>query len=181
MSKLDKYLVEQETEEFLKEAMAICKIKLNNIPYLSATDKEDAVQVALMKVDRARSTFDKSKGKAVTYFSRVIDNAINTYSRYLINHSPLTKALEISDEYDEDNGCYKVSVFDDVTSYNVSDIIIDFMMNSGLTEKEKEIFDMRYKGFDFVEIAKHFECSKARISQIWKGILTKYNSRQEAV
>ena len=181
MNKLDKYLIEKETEEFLKEAMSICKIKLNNIPYLSATDKEDATQVALMKVDLAMSTFDSSKGKAITYFSRVIDNAIHTYTRYVIKHSPLINALEISDEFDEDNEGYKVSVCDDTTTYEVSDLIIDFMSNSGLTEKEKRIFDMRYKGFDFVEIARYFGCSKARISQIWKGIINKYHSRQEAI
>jgi RNA polymerase sporulation-specific sigma factor len=181
MTKLDKHLAEKETEEFLKEAMEICKIKLKKIPYLSDTDKEDAAQVAIIKVDRAMGTFDSSKGKAITYFSRVIDNAIHAYTRYLINHSPLINALEISDEFDEDSEGYRVSVCDDTTTYSVSDTIIDFMLNSGLTEKEKKIFDMRYKGFDFVEIAKYFGCSKARISQIWKGIIIKYNAKQEAI
>lgn len=181
MTKLDKHLAEKETEEFLKEAMEICKIKLKKISYLSDTDKEDAAQVAIIKVDRAMSTFDSSKGKAITYFSRVIDNAIHAYTRYLINHSPLINALEISDEFDEDNEGYRVSVCDDITTYNVSDMVIDFMSNSGLTDREKKIFHMRYRGFDFVEIANHLGCSKARVSQIWKGIIDKYNARQKAV
>jgi len=176
MSNLDKYLIEQETEEFLKEAMLICKKKLSNVAFMNHADKEDAVQIAMMKVAQALKTYDRSKGMASTYFNKVIENGINSYMRTAIKHAPLTSAMEIVDEYTEDDGFgnNKVSVYDDTTVFNASNIIIDFIVHIGLTEREKKIFELRRTGYDFVEIAYRIGCSKARVSQIWKGIINKY-------
>lgn len=179
MSKLDKLLAEKETEEFLKEAMKLCRKKLSKIP-ISEVDKEDAVQVTIMKVHKALDTYDSAKAMASTYFDRVMNNGINSYLRYLKTHEPFTKSLGIADEYDEEAEGNVVALPSDASDYDVTDIMIDFLCYSNLTEKEKQVFQMRCEGREFKEIADALGCSKARISQIWKSLINKYHASNTA-
>jgi RNA polymerase sporulation-specific sigma factor len=175
MSKLDRLLAEKETEEFLKEAITLCRKKLSKLP-INEADKDDVVQVAIMKVHRAIDTYDSSKAMASTYFDKVINNGINSYLRYLKVHEPFTNSLRISEEYDEDSDGNTVSIPGDSTEYIARDIVIDFMQHSNLNEKEKQIFKLRCEGFEFKDIAEQLGCSKARISQIWKALIDKYRT-----
>ena len=91
-------------------------------------DKEDAVQVTVMKVHKALDTYDSAKAMASTYFDKVMNNGINSYLRYLKTHEPFTKALGIADEYDEEAKGNVVALPSDASAYDVTNIMIDFML-----------------------------------------------------
>ena len=61
-------------------------------------------------------------------------------------------------------------------AYENFEFLTDIMENMRLNDREKQIFRLRTSGYDFVEIAAIQGVSKARISQIWKGIRSKYET-----
>jgi RNA polymerase sporulation-specific sigma factor len=179
MGVLDELLEIKETEEFLKTVQSFCRKKLSSVYYLNEYDKEDITQNVLIKVYKALDKYDKSVSKASTYFDVIVTNGIKSCLREINkeNNKLNSSALALVEYYEPDESDepshLKTEVTDDSSIFDTVDSVIDFMENSGLSEKEKKIFSLRYEGFEFQDIAQMLGYTKARISQLWKGIVEK--------
>jgi len=181
MAILDELFDLNDVDEFLKATHKICKNKLNKYNF-NEEDKKDVSQEILLKVYRALKRYNKEKATAATYFNKVINNGILSYISRITNNSNMlfNNILSIMDEYEEEtenNGPSGVQVAGDSTEYDVVDMIVDFLNHCELTDDEKQIFKLRYKGYEFQEIASIMDVSKARVSQLWKRILQKYRGK----
>jgi RNA polymerase sporulation-specific sigma factor len=155
-----------------------CELKLRGKKF-AGMENEDVVQEVLIKVHNSFAKYNSEKAKFSTYVDHVIENQIKDCYKKCSSEKNLTlvNALELEDsssregEYD-DTPYYGVHIGRlDVGYFNMefqTDIRFD------LGEREMEIFQLRTKGYEFVEIAAMLGVSKARISQIWKGIKEKY-------
>jgi RNA polymerase sigma factor (sigma-70 family) len=181
---LDELFDLNDVDEFLKATHRICNTKLRKVN-INEEDKKDVSQEILLRVYKAIKQYDKEKATATTFFNKVIDNGIMTYLRYMKNNSNIlfNNILSIIDEYDEeveDEKAFGVQIAGDDTEYDVLDVIMDFTNHCGLSETEKKIFKLRYEGYEFQDIAKTLGVSKARVSQLWKIILQKYQNKIKA-
>lgn len=186
MSILDELFELKDTEEFLDKFLeavqVICRKKLSKLYYLNKYDKEDIMQDVLIKVYYAIDKYDKTISKPGAYFNRIVDNGITSCIRDMHRFKNIinTPSSVITDPEvcDEINVVEPIeyNLTDDTTVFDSVDVFIDFLENSNLTEQEKRIFNLRYSGLEFQEIAKIMGYTKARISQLWKNIINKCRS-----
>ena len=174
----DELLALGDLDLFLTKTKELCEMKLRS-KFFRGMEKEDVVQEVLIKVYQSLDRYDYTKGKASTYVENVVNNHITDCIRksntgYMKAN---TSTHEFVDELDDDmvgTTSDKIILSDQEDKYAYSNYMIDFMDNIGLDDREKQIFKLRCTGYDFVEIAGLLNLTKARISQLWKGIMKKY-------
>jgi RNA polymerase sporulation-specific sigma factor len=163
---------------FLAKAKEKCEQKLRGRKF-AGMEKDDVIQEVLIKVHKSLEKYDSSKAKLSTYIDHVIENMIKDCFKKCGTEKNLTlvNAIELEEIYSwNDEDSEKVSGLHLGTTdagYLMVDLSIDISVNLDLTDREREIFNLRTQGYEFVEIAQMLGVSKARISQIWSGILSK--------
>jgi RNA polymerase sporulation-specific sigma factor len=145
-------------------------------------DTEDVVQETVFKVYRMLDRYNSETSRMSTYVDHVIENMIRDCLRKCGSGKNLmvVNADEIAVNYDaeDDNGSASVSryqVGSNDYGYENAEVMMDVMDNMGLTDREKQIFQLYVEGYEFVEIAKMIGITKSRMSQIWSKIKSKYN------
>jgi RNA polymerase sporulation-specific sigma factor len=174
----DEILAVGDLNLFLAKSKELCEMKLHG-KFFPGMEREDVVQEVLIKVYQAINSFDSSKAKASTFFENVINHRIADCIRKVTSErysATVNNTVEIVTDQDTDDakvGTYSYIGSED-SNYACAEYMMDFMLNIGLDDREKQIFQLRCSGYDFVEIAQLLHLTKARISQLWKGILKKY-------
>lgn len=174
----DELLAIGEVEGLLEKTKEVCEIKLRGKKF-AGMEHQDVVQEVMIKVFNSIETYDSSKAKASTYFDRIIGNMIKDCYKKAMSGKNLmvVNSGEISDGFNEEEQVDESYIVGEVdVEFENKEFLIDITENLGLNEKEKEIFELRSGGYEFVEIADILGVSKARISQIWKGIKNKYDA-----
>jgi RNA polymerase sporulation-specific sigma factor len=175
----DELLAIGDMDKFLTKAKEMCEMKIKTSNFFGM-EKEDVVQEVLLTVFKSINSYDNSKAKACTFFENVINNKIKDCVRKTGTKSNLmvTTAIELVPEFDADDkpadSAYLGVLSAADSGYACSEYEIDFMENIGLNDREKQIFKLRCSGYEFVEIASILGLTKARISQLWKGVVQKY-------
>jgi RNA polymerase sporulation-specific sigma factor len=175
----DELLAVGDMDKFLTKAKEMCEVKIHATDFVGM-EKEDVVQEVLLSVYRAVDAYDSSRAKASTFFENVINNRIRDCLRKAKTNMPLCLAVELvesPEDISNDSGSTHKSnaVLKSVDGdYGCSEYEIDFMENIGLNDREKQIFKLRCAGYEFTEIATMLGLTKARISQLWKGVIKKY-------
>lgn len=181
MATFDELYLQNDVDAILEKAKEKCEAKLRGKRF-AGWDKDDVLQEVLIKVFRTIDRYKQDTSRYSTFVDHVMDNMIKDCYRKTLTEKNLNvvNAAEYVDAYlDEDDvqdfsvGCH-VGVVDN--GYQNSEFVTDLMQNMGLSEREKDIFSLRSAGYEFVEIASIIGVTKARISQIWKGIVQKHNA-----
>lgn len=185
MSKeFDELLALGEMEMFLEKVKQHTESKIRG-KQLAGTEVDDVVQEVLIKVYQSVELFDSNKASAATYFDRIIDNKIRDCLRLMgteTNLAFVNSASIVDDRWYTNNGASELTenevvLAGDCSTYSCVEYIYDIVNNNmGLTEKEMQIFKLRAAGYNFVEIAHILGYTKARISQLWKGIIVKFET-----
>ena len=192
-------LVEDKAlDELLEASRKLCNYKMytQNIQLPIYVDKEDVMQDAMLKVFKAYKKFDPTKASANTYFSRVIDNAIIDHIRNSWNQvngqgfssaanklNSLTYSRLVNSLDNEDNGeneqFFKTSIekieqqINKISSKTKTDFLCSELLADleyTLTEREKDIFILRYEGYTHEEIAKKLGVSRPTIAKDWRRV-----------
>ena len=171
-----------DVDAFLNKAKEKCETKLRGKSF-AGMDTEDVVQEVLIKIHKSFDKYDHNKAKVSTYVDHVMENMIkDCYKKcgteknlFVVNAVELDYSSNWESE-ESDRRTQGVQVGAEDTGYQNVDFMYDLVNNLGLTPRESEIFHLRSQGYEFVEIANFLGVSKARISQIWRGIKEKYDS-----
>ncbi|PZT56297.1 sigma-70 family RNA polymerase sigma factor [Paenibacillus silvae] len=170
-----------DIDMFLNKAQEKCRHKLRGKTF-AGMEKEDVTQEILIKLVNSLEKYDADKAKMSTFVDHLIDNKIKDMYRKCTSEKNLSvvNAAQITTTDsggDEGDGGERALVFGHTGfAYENFEFLTDIMENMGMNDREKEIFKLRTSGYEFVEIAAIMRVSKARISQIWKGIRVKYEA-----
>nr|WP_154957606.1 sigma-70 family RNA polymerase sigma factor [Paenibacillus xylanexedens] len=166
---------------FLNKAQEKCRHKLRGKTF-AGMEKEDVTQEILIKLMSSLDKYDSEKAKMSTFVDHLIDNKIKDMYRKCMsekNLSVVNAAQIMTTDHggDESDGTDMAVVLGHTGfAYENFEFLTDIMENMRLNDREKHIFRLRTSGYEFVEIAAIQGVSKARISQIWKGIRAKYEA-----
>lgn len=166
-----------DVDSFLSKTKEKCEQKLRGKKF-AGMDKDDVIQEVLIKVHKSLDKYDSEKAKMSTYVDHVIENMIkDCYKKCGAEKNlMIINALEIEDSYswegEESSSGVHVGVTD--IGYLKVELSMDININLNLNAREQEIYDLRTRGYEFIEIAEIIGVSKARISQIWKGVKEKF-------
>lgn len=178
---LDQLFNSNEIDLFLSKAKERCEKKLVGRTF-AGMEQDDVVQEVLIKVYKSLASYDSNKSKLTTYVDRVIENMIKDSFKKCGSYKNLVNvnAVEIDDtvgfsfELDEPSTYpHSVSVGFNDLKFLEWEISIDIKNNTQLTQRERTILSLHYRGYEKVEIAQILGLSKARITQIWKEIIKK--------
>ncbi|MEC0276928.1 sigma-70 family RNA polymerase sigma factor [Peribacillus frigoritolerans] len=166
-----------DIDALLEKAQEKCELKLRGKKF-AGMEKEDVVQEVLIKVHKSLSKYDSSKAKMSTYIEHVIENMVKDCYKKCGTEKNLilVNALELEDSYEWDDEAFQ-GYGAHVGSVDAGYMAVDMSIDVSITfsAREKEIFELRTQGYEFVDIADKLGVTKARISQIWKGIKAKYD------
>lgn len=170
---------------FLDKAKEKCEMKLRGKRF-AGMETEDVVQEVLIKVHRSMEKYQSNKAKVSTFVDHVIENMIKDCYKKCATEKNLTlvNAVEIVDSYQGNEGMSSAQDKPSLTAqigledvgFENTEVLLDFTYHLDLSDREAQIFQLFTQGYDFVEIAQILGVTKARISQIWKGIRLKYES-----
>lgn len=166
-----------DVDSLLEKAQEKCEQKIRGKQF-AGMDSEDVVQEVLIKVHRSLAKYDSSKAKVSTYIEHVIENMIkDCYKKCGTEKNLLlVNALEIEDSVDwGGDDTYVNGVMVGTVDAGYLQVDMSYDVSITLNSREQEIFNLRTQGYEFVDIAGMLGVSKARISQIWKVIKTKYD------
>lgn len=189
-------MVEDEAlDELLEASRKLCNYKMytQNIQLPIYVDKEDVAQDTMLKVLKAYKKFDPTKASANTYFSRVIDNAIIDHVRNSWNqitgqgfssvanklNSLTYNRLVNSLDNEENEQSFNTSTerieqqINKISSKTKTDFLFSELLADleyTLTEREKDIFILRYEGYTHEEIAKKLGVSRPTIAKDWRRV-----------
>lgn len=157
--------------------------------YKTACDQDDLISIGTVGLIKAVSTFDSSKGsRFATYASRCIENEILMHFRSLKktaneihfdepidtdkNGNTLTLIDTVADE----------SCIDDLVELNVSSQRLYELVQSCLTDREREIMTLRYglygsRPLTQREAAERLGISRSYVSRIEKAAIDKLRER----
>jgi RNA polymerase sporulation-specific sigma factor len=181
-SSFDELFALNEMDAFLQKAQEKCRAKIAHRTF-AGMETDDVVQEVLIKVYRSMEKYDGSLSKVSTYVDHVMDNMIRDCLRKagsganlaVVNAFDLFNSVDHEQKNLEESGNSGTFVVgaDDYGFENV-EVLTDVMEHMNLVQREVDVFRLRLIGYEFVEIADILGVSKARISQIWKGIKEKY-------
>lgn len=178
----DELLAIGDMDAFLRKAQDKCRHKLKGQTF-AGMDKEDVTQEVMIKLYKSLDQYDAQKAKLSTFVDHIIDNKIKDMYRKCMSEKNLNVvnaiqvvSTDLDTEDEADGGEGMLTLGHEGYAYENFEFITDIMENMQLTDREKEIFKLRSSGYEFVEIADILGVSKARISQIWKGIREKYEA-----
>jgi RNA polymerase sporulation-specific sigma factor len=144
-------------------------------------DTEDVVQETVFKVYRSLDLYNSETSRMSTYVDHVIENMIRDCLRkcgsgknlMVVNADEIVVNYDPSELGSDERSTLQVGSID--YGYQNAEVMMDVMNNMGLTDREKQIFQLYVEGYEFVEIAKVIGVTKSRMSQIWSKIKSKYN------
>ncbi|MGQ8874671.1 sigma-70 family RNA polymerase sigma factor [Paenibacillus sp. TSA_86.1] len=171
----------EDMDMFLNKAQEKCRHKLRGKTF-AGMEKEDVTQEILIKLVNSLDKYDADKAKMSTFVDHLIDNKIKDMYRKCMsekNLSVVNAAQIMTTDHGGEEGTGKVMapvLGHTGFGYENFEFLTDIMENMSLNDREKQIFKLRTYGYEFVEIAAIQGVSKARISQIWKGIRSKYEA-----
>ena len=184
-------VAENELDELLEATRKLCnhKISVQNIKLPTYIDREDVMQDAMLKVFRAYERFDPTKASANTYFTRIVENTIIDHIRHSQTQHTVNDISGVSDAYGtgilrivDGNGVQVKKRGMESTALNdtrVKDLIhgssleeqllteLMLDLDEMLTERELQIFSLRYEGYTHEEIAEKIGVSRPTVAKDW--------------
>ncbi|WMT39260.1 sigma-70 family RNA polymerase sigma factor [Paenibacillus sp. D2_2] len=170
-----------DVDAFLSKAEEKCRQKLRGKTF-AGMEKEDVTQEVLIKLYRSLDQYDVTKARMSTFVDHLIDNKIKDMYRKCMTEKNLNvvNAIQVIstdlDIDDETGNGVGIALGHEGYAYENFEFVTDIMENMELNDREKKIFKLRSTGYEFVEIADILGVSKARVSQLWKGIREKYEA-----
>lgn len=167
---------------FLNKAQDKCRQKLKGKTF-AGMEKEDVTQEVMIKLYKSLDQYSAEKAKMSTFVDHLIDNKIKDMYRKCMSEKNLNVVnavqvvstdLDVEDETADTS--MGLTLGHEGYAFENFEFVTDIMENMKLNEREKEIFKLRSNGYEFVEIASILGVTKARISQLWKGIREKYEA-----
>ena len=174
------YLVNEENEQakekIYEKYAPIVEMKAKN-HFSKIKDKgyelNDLIQEGMMGISNALRDYDEKKDASFsTFVSICIDRQILTFIRNInrYKHQALNDSISIDEEI-KDSGRTLLDMLSDVKNPDPEESFIIFEENKELkdkmkeilTEKEKEVFDLRFEGFTYQEIAILLNMSKKAV------------------
>lgn len=169
---MDELLEVGEIDAILLKAKEKAEQKIRGKVF-AGMDIDDVVQEVIIKVFKSLPRYDKEKAKLTTFVDHVIENMIRDMLRKAgkVSNLQVINAVQIMEDTEE-----TIQLGEIDQEYSYLELMMDIMNGIGLNEREKEIFQLRSNGYAFKEIAEAFGVSRPRMSQLWKGIVDKYNA-----
>lgn len=157
-----------DLEGFINLVTKKCRQKISRQGIAGYTH-DDVVQEVSIRVVLAMKKHVHAKAAVNTYVDRVTNNVIRDLLRKARNQCPLIYAASLSENREVENevqmGWEDVS-YDNLEFYMTIEDLFD--------AREKEILHLYLDGYSFSEIASYLGVTKARVSQLWSQIKTKY-------
>lgn len=147
--------------------------------FLGFIDKDDLYQEALINLWR-RFSAGELQDKTTSYILRSCYFHIQNYIR---THKVKNKSLSLEEPvmYEEGAPLYLKDIIRDKGQDSLgqldSRLIVEDIMNNGLTKREKEVFGLLYEGLNLREAAKKLSISHVRVLKIKQNISLKYGYR----
>ncbi len=158
--------------------------------YSSVRDQDDLISIGTIGLMKAVNTFDHTKGvRLATYASRCVENEILMYFRA---SRKTAQDISITEPIETDKEGHTLTLMDVIAA---EDTIADDLemkvnatklyryMEETLSEREKEIIDLRYgltrAAMTQREVAKRLDISRSYVSRIEKKALDKLYRRYE--
>ena len=158
--------------------------------YSSVRDQDDLISIGTIGLMKAVNTFDHTKGvRLATYASRCVENEILMYFRA---SRKTAQDISITEPIETDKEGHTLTLMDVIAA---EDTIADDLemkvnatklyryMEETLSEREKEIIDLRYgltrDAMTQREVAKRLDISRSYVSRIEKKALDKLYRRYE--
>lgn len=152
--------------------------------FIVGGEEEDLYQEGLMAIINAVKLYDSSKNRSFSSFvttcikSRIID-AIRTASRD--KHKPLNEASSLSQTKETDlisNASYQF--IDPVDNYLEREWMDNFhkKLNDLLTQQQKDILELYFKGYSYSEISKKVNLPIKKIDNTLLAIKNKIRKEQ---
>lgn len=160
--------------------------------YGNSAEQDDLISIGTIGLIKAVSTFNYEKGaRFATYASRCIENEILMYFR---NKKKYAQDVSFTEPIDSDKDGNTLSLIDIMADErSVAEDIEDKLrderlykvINSTLSEREKEIVYLRYgldgrRAYTQREVAKHLGISRSYVSRIEKKALETLREHMEA-
>ncbi len=160
--------------------------------YGNSAEQDDLISIGTIGLIKAVATFNYEKGaRFVTYASRCIENEILMYFR---NKKKYAQDVSFTEPIDSDKDGNTLSLIDIMADErSVAEDIEDKLrderlykvINSALSEREKEIIYLRYgldgrRAYTQREVAKHLGISRSYVSRIEKKALETLREQMEA-
>ena len=160
--------------------------------YGNSAEQDDLISIGTIGLIKAVSTFNYEKGaRFATYASRCIENEILMYFR---NKKKYAQDVSFTEPIDSDKDGNTLSLMDIMADErSVAEDIEDKLrderlykvINSTLSEREKEIVYLRYgldgqRAYTQREVAKHLGISRSYVSRIEKKALETLREHMEA-
>ncbi len=190
------YLIKEENEEaknkLYEKYRPIVEIKTSK--YYSfiqnkGYDMNDLFQEGMMGLTNAINDYkDQKKVSFKTFANICIDRNISTFIRNINRqkHQILNTSVSI-DSPNDSSGRVLLDVLSDTTNINPEDSFINMesydelkrIVSKDLTEKEKNVFELRLKGFSYDEIARLLNITKRSVDGAIRRIKIKISNINE--
>lgn len=189
-------VAEDSLDELLEATRKLCNHKLyvKDIQLPTYIDREDVMQDAMIKVFKAYKKFDPTKASANTYFTRIIENTVIDHVRHSQVYSSVqettyeyghevvniaTGMITVATGFGAEASNPPRAVFKEeklkdliLASSMEGQLFTELMMDlkDALTEREKQIFRLRYAGYTHAEIAEKLGVSRPTVAKDWLRI-----------
>lgn len=148
--------------------------------YLGFIDKDDLYQEALINL-WSRFEAGELQGKTESYVVRSCYFHIQNYIR---THKVRNNTMSLEEpvwSLEEEGSFFLKDTIKDENSYCLSQansrLIVEEIMNNGLTKREKDVFKLLYRGLNLRETARALGISHVRVLKIKRNINHKYSPR----
>ncbi|MGM7682837.1 sigma-70 family RNA polymerase sigma factor [Cytobacillus sp. Hm23] len=178
MADFDKLFDAGDVDAFLNKAKEKCQKKVRG-KHFAGMEQEDVIQEILIKIYRKLDKYDSEKAKVSTYINSIMDNMIKDCFRYcgtdknlsLVNAVPIEEDYEVDFEKGSMGSGIQVGRKD--INFLENEILIDYEYCHDLSDRDRKIFLLHYRGYSKAEIANELGLSKSRLTQIWNEIVRK--------
>ncbi|GEA16792.1 hypothetical protein E308F_30380 [Moorella sp. E308F] len=171
------YNKKSSLDEYLLRAKRVTEAKVRGINF-AGMETDDVIQEVLLKVYSKMADYDSSRASIQTFIEAIINSTIKDLFRKAARASNLAvvnalQLVEDTSDVEDEVLASVATVGYEEEGYDYTNSFYDLMNNTGLTEREKEIIELRLKGYSFSEIARALKVSSPRINQMWKKIIIK--------
>lgn len=170
-----------DMDTFFNKVTGDCRKKIGSMKF-AGMDSDDVAQEAFIKVFNSLNHYNDDTSKLSTYIDHVLNNLIRDCLRKagsqknlnVVNATPIVAYVEYEDGETGSSSATELHLGEVDCGYENTEFLMDAMSNMGLSDREKEVLQLRMGGYEFAEIASTLGVKKSRVSQIWGSIKHKY-------